>query len=464
MRLLSLAILSALLFSCLVTIPASATDAKTWYNQGEEFRLKGDYSAAIDAYRSAVSMDPEYTDAWSSLAYVYVQSDRLDDTVDAYLHILAIEPDNTPALKGLGYVYSRQGKDQEALEVIEHALEINPNDQYSWLQKGLTLSALGRTNESIQAYMKVIEISPDNFDAWLCMGLDYYSEGNYQSALEAFGHATDIDERSAIAWQYKGDTLYRLGRYQESIEAYSRGLIVAPGNADLIQGRQKAESALRSYIEGNISGSSAGNPSMPAHIVPVFILAAGVIVVAGVLFFVRKKSASPGGKKGAGPILPQSPGGTREYPRDSGDRPGGTHHDVFISYSSNDKAVADATCASLESRGIRCWIAPRDVLPGSNYPRSIVEAIDGSRVMVLVYSSHSNSSPHVVRELTHAVSKGVIILPFRIEDIPPSKDMEYLIGVPHWLDAMTPPLERHLVHLADTIRILLDSTEPSGPG
>jgi len=81
--------------------------------------------------------------------------------------------------------------------------------------------------------------------------------------------------------------------------------------------------------------------------------------------------------------------------------------------------------------------------------------------MVLIFSSHSNTSPHVVRELTHAVSRGVIILPFRIEDIQPSKDMEYLIGVPHWLDAMTPPLERHLAQLADTVTILLSQSDLS---
>jgi hypothetical protein len=39
-------------------------------------------------------------------------------------------------------------------------------------------------------------------------------------------------------------------------------------------------------------------------------------------------------------------------------------HDVFVSYSSDDKPTADAVCATLENKGIRCWIAPRDILPG----------------------------------------------------------------------------------------------------
>ncbi|MDP3564640.1 MAG: toll/interleukin-1 receptor domain-containing protein, partial [Methanoregula sp.] len=116
-----------------------------------------------------------------------------------------------------------------------------------------------------------------------------------------------------------------------------------------------------------------------------------------------------------------------------------SHHDVFISYAQEDKVIADAVCARLESHHIRCWIAPRDVTYAKDFPEAIIEGIDGSRILVLIFSSHANKSPHVIRELTNAVNKGRIIAPFRIEDVIPSKSMEYLISVPHWLDAITPP-------------------------
>jgi len=438
---------------------AIASDPGTWYTKGGEYLEKGEYAAARDACRNAVSLDPEYLDAWIALAYTYAQSNMMDDAADAYQHALSIEPDNIPALKGIGYVYSRLGRDQEALNAFDHALRVNPDDPTSWLQKGLALSALGRMNESIPVYQKVIELSPGNFDAWLCMGLDYYSAGEYQEALDAFSHALESDERSGIAWQYKGDSLSHLGRYQEAIEAYERGLIVSPGNSDLLQGRDAAESALRNYLEGGGTTPSAPTEPGSGAYLPVFGIAAGGVIAAGVFLLLRRKRHKWMMLQEG--VTPPSPDAGREHPLQGRVIEAGVHHDVFISYSSKDKTVADATCAYLESRGIRCWIAPRDVLPGSNYPRSIVEGINGSRVMVLIFSSHSNTSPHVVRELTHAVSRGVIILPFRIEDIQPSKDMEYLIGVPHWLDAMTPPLERHLAQLADTVTILLRQSDRS---
>jgi TIR domain len=129
--------------------------------------------------------------------------------------------------------------------------------------------------------------------------------------------------------------------------------------------------------------------------------------------------------------------------------------DTFISYSSKDKTAADAACAVLERAGIRCWIAPRDIRPGQEYGHSIIEAIDQCRVMVLIFSANANDSRQIHREIERAVSKGVPIIPLRIEEVVPTKSMEYFLGAIHWLDALTPPLEKHLQQLAEAVKALL---------
>ena len=129
--------------------------------------------------------------------------------------------------------------------------------------------------------------------------------------------------------------------------------------------------------------------------------------------------------------------------------------DVFVSHSSKDKLVANAACARLEAAGIRCWIAPRDIVAGTSYGESIIEAIRSVKVMVLVLSANANSSGHIPKEVERAVSNGVAILPFRIEDVPPGKSLDYFIGSVHWLDAMTPPLEKHLDELVETVQKLI---------
>jgi len=146
---------------------------------------------------------------------------------------------------------------------------------------------------------------------------------------------------------------------------------------------------------------------------------------------------------------------------DESSRKSQSHHEVFISYAQQDKPVADAVCVKLESQNIRCWIAPRDIPPGKNFPEAIIEGIENGKVVVLIFSSFANKSPHVTRELTNAVNKGLVIIPFRIEDVIPSKSMEYLISVPHWLDAVTPPLDTHIEILANTVEYFISSENMS---
>ena len=130
-------------------------------------------------------------------------------------------------------------------------------------------------------------------------------------------------------------------------------------------------------------------------------------------------------------------------------------HEVFICHASRDKPVAEAVCATLESRHIRCWIAPRDVLPGTEWAEAIVDALDGSRIVVLVLSSSSNSSPQVIREVGRAASNDTPIVPLRIDNVPPSKAMGFFVSSHQWLDAQTPPLKKHLQRLADIVQQLL---------
>jgi len=130
-------------------------------------------------------------------------------------------------------------------------------------------------------------------------------------------------------------------------------------------------------------------------------------------------------------------------------------HDVFISYSSKDKAVADAVCARLEVQGIRVWIAPRDVPPGSDFAESIIDAIDDCKVFVLIWSADANASAHILNEVNEAFNKGIVIIPFRIQDVQPTRAMQYYIGRTHWLDALSQPLEQHIAKLAATITAVL---------
>jgi TIR domain len=138
-------------------------------------------------------------------------------------------------------------------------------------------------------------------------------------------------------------------------------------------------------------------------------------------------------------------------------------HDVFISHSAHNREVADDICAALEKTGIRCWVAPRDVRPGRSFPGEITRAIQQSKVMVMVFSSHSNNSEQVLREVQLATDSHLVIIRFRIEDVALTDDLRYFLSSPHWLDALTPPLSKHIERLQIAIKELLDqSVEVTG--
>ncbi|HUT35358.1 MAG TPA: SUMF1/EgtB/PvdO family nonheme iron enzyme [Planctomycetota bacterium] len=136
-------------------------------------------------------------------------------------------------------------------------------------------------------------------------------------------------------------------------------------------------------------------------------------------------------------------------------------HDVFISHSAKDKGVAGQLCAGLEARDIRCWIAPRDIVPGMPWGEALEDAIAASRVLLLVYSAHANASPQVLREVERAASQGIPILPLRIEDVLPCKSLRFFISSHHWMDALSGRVEGDLDRLADGILKLLAEPLPT---
>ena len=135
-------------------------------------------------------------------------------------------------------------------------------------------------------------------------------------------------------------------------------------------------------------------------------------------------------------------------------------HEIFISHSSKDKTIADAIVACLERRGLRCWVAPRDIVAGMDWSASIIDGINGAKVMVLILSENSNVSKQVLREIERAANRGISILPFRVSDVELSKSLEYFLSSAHWLDAYHGKLKDHIDVLSNNVANILDNRMP----
>src|SRR5437763_5382449 len=132
-------------------------------------------------------------------------------------------------------------------------------------------------------------------------------------------------------------------------------------------------------------------------------------------------------------------------------------HEVFISYSAKDKAIADAVCLSLEAEGVACWIAPRNIAIGETWASAIGGAINDCRIMVLILSARSAASKDVAREVNSADSERKIILPFWTEDVELAKPLDYYLRNTYRVDARAPGLEQHLPTLLNAVKHLLQT-------
>lgn len=126
---------------------------------------------------------------------------------------------------------------------------------------------------------------------------------------------------------------------------------------------------------------------------------------------------------------------------------------VFISYSSKQFREASQVCEYLERHGVLCWMAPRNIDPGSNYASQIVQAIRDSSALVLLASNHTNVSGHVSNEVSLAFDCKKTIIPFKIENVQFSDEYLYYLGRKHWIDAFIdfPTALESLLHTLNTI-------------
>jgi TolB-like protein len=125
---------------------------------------------------------------------------------------------------------------------------------------------------------------------------------------------------------------------------------------------------------------------------------------------------------------------------------------AFISYASQDGAVAQAVCQALEGAGLACWIAPRNVRAGDFYADAIVQAINSCRVLVLILSRSAIDSPHVLREVERASAKARPIISIHTDATPLPPGLEYFLSASHWLDASKGPVSAVIPALIEAVR------------
>jgi tetratricopeptide (TPR) repeat protein len=150
-----------LLTLCTVPVLAYSPDAVNWYDQGNTLMNNKEYSQASSAYDQAITLAPEYYEAWNGKADALNRAQRFNEALAASDKALALNPDYVQGWINRGYILYNLGQYDDELKTYEKAISIDPSSPDAWFNKGYSLAGMKRYDEAISAFDKVESLDPN---------------------------------------------------------------------------------------------------------------------------------------------------------------------------------------------------------------------------------------------------------------------------------------------------------------
>lgn len=193
----------------------------------------GQFEEAEEAYKRALTIDPNHTESWNNLGNIYQDHlERFDDAKRAYNEAIIIDPNYAHPWNGLGNYFMDILADYSAAEsAYKKAIEIDSNFASPWNGLGnLYKNYLKRPKEAEMAYKKAIKIDPDYAHPWNGLGnlyKDYLS--NPSAAETAYKKAIEIDDQYDFPWSGLAKLyLYDLKKFNEAEVAINKAVELNP--------------------------------------------------------------------------------------------------------------------------------------------------------------------------------------------------------------------------------------------
>ena len=187
---------------------------------------------AIEHYRKALEIDPEFPDAHNGLGAALAGLGRYDEAEEHYRRAIKIVPNFADACNNFGLALARQGKFEEAVIQYQKALRVKPELVETYGNMGLALARCGRVDEAMASYRKAIEIKWDNTEAHCNLGVALANRGENEEAIVEYRKTLEIDPRHVQARGNLALALAACGRMEEAITEYRKALEIKPEFAE----------------------------------------------------------------------------------------------------------------------------------------------------------------------------------------------------------------------------------------
>jgi tetratricopeptide (TPR) repeat protein len=229
----------------------------TWfYNQGVILTDQGALDAAIEKYREAVRLQPDYREALTNLGLLLTRTGRSDEAVPVLEHLVAIDPGASGGHLNLGNALQALGRYAEAVDRYREAIRLSPELAFAHNSLGNALQALGRYAEAEAAYARALALRPDYAAAHTNWGNALSAQQRADEAVTHYAEALRLQPDYANAHLNWGMTLARMGRFEEAIGHFEAAARIRPDdpNARRLLAAARADRARQARASAGSGG------------------------------------------------------------------------------------------------------------------------------------------------------------------------------------------------------------------
>jgi protein O-mannosyl-transferase len=214
------------------------------YNLGTAYSDAGDIERAIQYYRRAIGINPNYVSALVNLGNVLRARGEYSEAVGLYKRAISLDPKSPDPWINLGNVYGQEGWAKEAKSAYERAIALKPDDTQAIINLGVTYQRLGNLAAAKRQYETAISIDGTQPAVYCNLGALLVQEGNADAAIEQFTRAIQIDKSYAAAYFDLGVVYQQTGQNDLATRMYEKALEIKPDhekarlNLERLRGRR----------------------------------------------------------------------------------------------------------------------------------------------------------------------------------------------------------------------------------
>ena len=206
--------------------------ANAYYNMGAALKDKGDLDSAIDSYKQAINIKPDYAEAYNNMGNILKDKGDLDSAIDSYKQAINIKPDYAEAYNNMGNILKDKGDLELAIDSYKQAINIKPDYVAVYNNIGNILKDRGDLESAIDSYKHALKIKPDYANAYYNMGTALHEKADLDSAIDSYKQALKIKPDYAEAYNNIGNILKDKGDLESAIDNYKQAINIKPDYAE----------------------------------------------------------------------------------------------------------------------------------------------------------------------------------------------------------------------------------------